>query len=222
MKLTLYHYRFELFLISQLAILFGSLVVPELFFKDIISPILFLSNLLLGILLISKKRKQMWFFIALFFISFILHSLDDTLKNTDYTFSYIKSAIYFLFYSMVTIEIIKQVWNAEFVNKNVIIGLMSGYISLGLIAFFIFTSIELSNANSFDYILYENVGLNGKIDMLLYYSYITLFTIGYGDIIPITPIAQKASVLIGLIGQFYLVIVTAVVIEKYIRHNQRN
>lgn len=222
MSLKLYHYRFELFLFSQLAILFGSLVVPELFFKDIISPILFLTNILSGILLISKKRKQMWFFVALFSISFISHGLDESLKNADYTFSYVQSGIYFLFYSMVTVEIIKQVWNAKFVSKNVIIGLMSGYISLGLIAFFIFTSIELSHANSFDYLLVENVGLNGKIDALLYYSYITLFTIGYGDIIPVTPIAQKASILTGLTGQFYMVIVTAVVIEKYIRHNKRN
>ena len=42
-------------------------------------------------------------------------------------------------------------------------------------------------------------------------------TIGYGDISPASDMAQKASMLFGLIGQFYLVIVTAVVIEKYIR-----
>jgi len=46
-----------------------------------------------------------------------------------------------------------------------------------------------------------------------------MLTIGYGDIVPVTPIAQKAAVLIGLVGQFYTVIVTAVVVEKYIRHS---
>ncbi|WP_296314158.1 ion channel [Winogradskyella sp. UBA3174] len=44
----------------------------------------------------------------------------------------------------------------------------------------------------------------------------TLMTIGYGDILPVTPIAQKASIFIGLIGQFYLVILTAIVVSKYI------
>ena len=33
-------------------------------------------------------------------------------------------------------------------------------------------------------------------------------TIGYGEIIPVTPIAQKSAILIGLLGQIYVVIVT--------------
>jgi hypothetical protein len=45
-------------------------------------------------------------------------------------------------------------------------------------------------------------------------------TIGYGDIIPITVIAQKATMFIALMGQFYMVIVTAVVVEKYMRSAQ--
>ena len=45
-------------------------------------------------------------------------------------------------------------------------------------------------------------------------------TIGYGDITPSTGTSQKASILFAMIGQFYLVIITAVVIEKYIRHQK--
>jgi hypothetical protein len=46
-------------------------------------------------------------------------------------------------------------------------------------------------------------------------------TIGYGDIVPVKPLAQKAAVLIGLLGQFYLVILTAVVVGKYIGGEQK-
>ena len=56
----------------------------------------------------------------------------------------------------------------------------------------------------------------------MYYSYITLMTIGYGDILPITPIAQKAAIFIGLIGQFYLVVLTAIVVGKYINQSSKN
>jgi hypothetical protein len=61
-----------------------------------------------------------------------------------------------------------------------------------------------------------------KIEELLYFSYITILSIGYGDIYPMTDMARKATVLFGMIGQFYLVIVTAVVIEKYIRFTQKS
>jgi voltage-gated potassium channel len=47
-------------------------------------------------------------------------------------------------------------------------------------------------------------------------------TIGYGDISPITPIAQKATIFIGLIGQFYLVVLTAIVVGKYINQKSTN
>jgi len=56
---------------------------------------------------------------------------------------------------------------------------------------------------------------------LTYYSFITLLTIGYGDITPTSQLARNASVLIGFMGQFYLVIVMAVVVEKYIRHSRK-
>ncbi|NAS32027.1 hypothetical protein GTQ40_13660 [Flavobacteriaceae bacterium R38] len=59
------------------------------------------------------------------------------------------------------------------------------------------------------------------MDSLIYYSYITLLTIGYGEIVPVTPVAQKAAILVGLIGQFYIVIITAVVVEKYIKHSKK-
>ena len=62
----LYEYRFNIFITTQLIILFGSLLFPPEFFDNALSPILFLINTLTGILLISKKKKLMWFLIALF------------------------------------------------------------------------------------------------------------------------------------------------------------
>ena len=54
------------------------------------------------------------------------------------------------------------------------------------------------------------------IEPLMYFSYITLMTVGYGDMLPVSALAQKSVILVGLTGQFYLVIITAVVVGKYI------
>ncbi|WP_420551933.1 ion channel [Tenacibaculum aiptasiae] len=219
---TLYEHRFETFFFSLLAILFGSLLFPVQFFQEKLMPILFLINIAAGIILISKKKKLFWFFVSLFTLLLFVLGLSMIQNTTTDSYMYVRLGFYFLFYTTVTIAIIKQVWNAKNVNKNVIIGLMSGYISLGLIAFLMFLSVEISNPGSFGGILLEVVSIDEKIDSLLYYAYITLLTIGYGEIIPLTPIAQKASILTGLMGQFYIVIITAVVVEKYIRHSVKN
>jgi len=218
---TMYTKRFEIFFSTLIAILFGSIVVPEAFYETVLSPILFLLNLAAGTLLISHRKKFFRFFAILFVIS-LLTSGFDLLERPDALgrIQYIRLGVYFLFYIVVTIEIIRQVWKAKEVNKNVIMGLMSGYICLGLLGFFLFMSLEVMEPGSFFGLLMDTDNVQAKIDSLIYYSYITLLTIGYGEIYPATAIAQKAAILIGLVGQFYLVIVTAVVVEKYIRHTK--
>jgi len=222
MKQKIYPYRFEIFFFSQISILFGSLLIPTAFFENIISPILFQVNLLAGILLISKKRKLMWFLVVLLVITSITVGLDFIGEKSKSLFGFLQMTAYFLFYVVVTLEIIKQVWNAKLVNKNVIFGLISGYISIGLIGFFIFLTIEMIHIhpNSFSGLVLTSTNPEAIAEELIYFSYITLTTIGYGDILPVTAIARKATILIGLIGQIYLVVITAIVVGKYINQNK--
>ena len=216
----LYKYRFETFLTSQLFILFGSLFFPQDFYEHTLLPILYLTSIAAGILMISKWKKLMWLFVGLFVITALIFSSDAILKFQNTKTLLIRLSIYFIFYFFVTWNIIQQVWRAKKVTKNVIIGLISGYVSLGFLAFFLFMSIELITPNSFQIGLINSNEIQAKPDNILYYAYITLLTIGYGEIIPTTAIAQKAAILVGLIGQFYMVIITAV-IEKYIRHSAK-
>ena len=217
-----YDLRFELFFASQVAILFGSLVVPLEFYERVLSPVLFLLNLVMGILLISHRKGLTRLFLLMFGVSLAVFGIQLFITPEEFgPENYVRLVVYFLFYIAVTIEIIKQVWRAERVSKNVIMGLMSGYISIGLLGFFLFLSIELMDPGAFNGLLLNEANAAAKVDSLIYYSYITLLTIGYGEIYPVTPVAQKAAILVGLIGQFYLVIITAVVVEKYIRHSQQ-
>lgn len=72
------------------------------------------------------------------------------------------------------------------------------------------------------------------ISEMLYFSFVTLLTIGYGDIVAVKDIGQTATVLEGVIGQFYVAILVARLVSVYsfysdkrlIRalemHNQKN
>ncbi len=216
---NLYPHRFTLFLISLLFILFGTLLVPLDLFDTYVTPIFFVVNILAGILLISKKKKLHGFFIALFIISILVVLFSSYLVKDEKVYRYIEFAILFSFYCFVTFEIIAQVWQSTKVNRGVILGLMCGYICIGLVGFFICMAVELLEPGSFSGLTAIDLNPESNRDGLVYYSFITLLTIGYGDISPVSQLARNASILIGLMGQFYLVIVTAVVVEKYIRHS---
>ena len=218
----LYKHRFEIFFGTQLCILFGSLLFPSEFFEMVLTPILFLVNTIAGIFLVSKKKKLMWFLIILFGISLVVFGSSMISRRAHFEDNFlIRLSVYFIFYILVTHQIILQIWKAKRVNNLVVIGLMCGYISLGFIAFFLFTTIELLEPNSFRGIVIDASDSAMGLDAIMYYAYITLMTIGYGDIVPVTPLAQKAAIITGLMGQFYLVIVTAIVVGKYIQHNAK-
>lgn len=49
-----------------------------------------------------------------------------------------------------------------------------------------------------------------------YYSFISLMTVGYGDIVPLTGAAKSLTIVIGLAGQLYLAIGIAIFVGKHL------
>jgi len=212
----LFPYRFEILFFSQIAILFGSLLFPSELFEEYLSPILFILNLLAGILMFSASKSKMWFVTILLIVATLSFGVDiSEIKNKD-AFNFMHLGAFFLFYVLLTIELVRQVWSAQEVGKNVILGLISGYIALGLLGFFICMTIEMATPGSFNGLINTFENGDARADEILYYSYITLMTIGYGEMVPVTSVARKASILIGLMGQIYLVVLTAIIVGKYI------
>ena len=72
-----FKYRNEFFLITQLLILFGSIGFDAHFFETILSPLLFIANILAGIVLISKKIKLMWFFIIIICVEVVIFGFGN-------------------------------------------------------------------------------------------------------------------------------------------------
>lgn len=206
-------YKFELFLGTQIAILFGSLIIPA-GISNLITPVLFYLNVIIGCLFISSRERDQKRIIFFFSLTGAILILSPLIWEGLNFFNYTLFILFFLFHILITYHIIRLLWNTHLVDKRTIFGMMSGFISLGFIGLFIFLSLELVHPGSFSGLsMEEGVSLT---DNLMYFSYITLMTIGYGEILPVTLLAQKATILIGLLGQFYLVILTAIIVGKFL------
>ena len=217
MKLKLYPYRFEIFLLSQLLILFGALLFGPKLYDQWINPFVFQLNFALALIFLKKKRKIRNFMIFLVISTGVLIGsfiLSDLSNNVVWT---IRAFIYLMFYLVVMLEIVSQVWKLKEIGLKALFRMISGYISIGLIGFFFLNLVYLQDTEAF-----RNLELVDHTDMafvrerLMYFSFITLLTIGYGDIVPQTLMAQKLTVLIGLAGQLYLTIITAIVVGKFL------
>ena len=83
-------------------------------------------------------------------------------------------------------------------------GAMAVYILLGLAWASFYTILYDLNPAAF-----SGVGDAPTTNVWTYYSLVTLTTMGYGDIVPVHPIARSAAALEGLTGQLYLAITIA-------------
>jgi hypothetical protein len=200
--------------VSQLFILFGGLVSPQDLYEVLISQILFLVNIAAGLLLLRKRKWLLYSAIPLLILMVLSTILSSSKLTNPSILGNLQLGAYFLFYAILCYEINFQVWKEKSVNQHTLLGLTSGFISLGFISFFICISIETAMPNSYSF---PDNGI-GTVDNLMYFSFITIMSIGYGDIVPVTVIAQKSSLLIGLVGEIYLVIITAIVVGKYLKN----
>lgn len=211
----LFIYRFELFFVSLIFTLFGSLVVPKHLFEGYLFTFSLFVNMGAGIMLFLKRRRLVVLMSLLIGVLFLLSVVHGVSEERIFSIVYSRYLLFGLFYSAISLELILQVWRAEDVSANIILGMMSGFICIGLIAHFSFIAIEFLNPGSFHGIPAELHAFD-KSRQLLNFSFITLLTVGYGDIAPASFPAQKMAVLTAMMGQFYLVIITAVVIGKFL------
>ena len=93
---------------------------------------------------------------------------------------------------------------SERVTTEVIYAAMLVYLLVAQLWALVYTFLDQINPASFHL-------PQGQSDFLLfeYYSFVTLTTLGYGDITPLTKVAKALSVLEAVIGQLYLVVVVA-------------
>lgn len=216
----LYPYRFELFFISLMLFLFGSLLFPRDLFEELLFPMFIVLNIFSGLLMFMRNRNIV-LFITVVFLLLIFLKITNSVSTADVTvIKYGRYILYAMFYALVSYDLIKQIWNADKVTGNIILGTMSGYICVGMLAYFAFMAIEIVHPGSFNGIPADLV-FNEKSRQLMNFSFITMLTVGYGDISPATFAAQKLSVLTAMVGQFYLVIITAVVIGKFLLNKEK-
>ncbi|NIM15238.1 MAG: two pore domain potassium channel family protein [Candidatus Aminicenantes bacterium] len=125
-----------------------------------------------------------------------------------------------LFYAFTAIVILSFVLKAAKVNEDVLFGAVSIYMLIGGAWSAIYTTIELLKPGSFIIDAVNNIdGILNWSDFI-YFSFETLTTLGYGDIIPVTSVARSFAVTEAIIGVMYLAIIISRLVGMYISQSK--
>lgn len=105
------------------------------------------------------------------------------------------------------------------VTWDKIYGAVCAYLLLGYAWTFAYSVIETVQPGSFVSLSSPMPdGLVGRVMHLRYFSFVTLATVGYGDIVPHTPAARTLALLEAMLGQFYLVALVGRLVGLHIVH----
>ncbi len=158
-------------------------------------------------LLFSARHTRALYLVDLAFVApTLIATWLDSIYQNNYTFiaSYLSMIVFFLYLEYL---VIRQMVHAHKVDTNTIFGAMNIYLIAGLIWAYAFILLNHFDSSAFHLPDYES--LSHEVELFTYYSYSTLTTLGYGDIVPESAQARMLSVLEAVFGQLYLAIVVA-------------
>jgi hypothetical protein len=125
------------------------------------------------------------------------------------------SAVGILFDGFVVVNIFYFVLHAPEVNSEVLCAGISGYLLLGILWSFAYTLVwrVSPNAFAFDIKTASPHVMDGFTST--YFSYITLSSVGYGDIVPVSPVARMLAMMEAMTGTFYVAVMIARQVALY-------
>lgn len=124
--------------------------------------------------------------------------------------------IYSFFFGSATLMILQRILNASRATTETVKGGICVYMLLGYVWALLYSIVYTLDPNAFSSALItEGSHLN-----VLYFSFITLTTLGFGDIVPVNEVASVLTILEALVGQIYPAVFMALLVSTYLAHRQ--
>ncbi len=204
-------------LISLLTVFGLSSFVTHFWGRIIISIFFLLTNLFaIKTLYLSHYLVLILRFIAGFALLLNLTSIpgNENLSNLLTLGSYI---FYCLFMVLAILAISTRLFSETKVDSDILKGGICIYIMLGLLWGLLYSMTIYLDVDAFNYPADYDVDLMFR--ELMYFSFTTLTTLGYGDITPKSDLAMTLSNLQAIIGQLYPAIFIARLVSLYSHEN---
>jgi hypothetical protein len=223
------------FLVASIA---APVVMPDGPLIRVIMGVAMFVLMLSGLNAISSRRRVLHVGLALAVpavaVNLIGLATEDLLLYTISQFTYLAFFVYLAF------QILRWTLTQEDVDAETIYGAVSVYLLMALIWGIAYYSIALTNPGSFHFpdedelgrvqaeraALLESEGelpvlldwterANSASGTMMYYSFVTLTTLGYGDMYPVRDGPRILAMLEATLGQLYLVILVARLVGLY-------
>ena len=207
-------WKYEALLVALIQHLFVGILLTDMnFYIKVVWPI---NMLILGVASIGIfTEKERWKRIVknILFVIVVIFPISVPFFGTSSNFMVTLSVSYTLFFGFIFWEVIKFLVRPSYINADIISASACGYLLLIEISTFLVQFTIYHNPNAF-----KGISTLSPADTyidIVYLCTITLTSIGFGDITPNAPNTKLIISLLGIVGQFYSVVLVGILISKF-------
>jgi len=135
------------------------------------------------------------------------------IANGSTAFYYLSSITLFLFLVLSVRSALRQILFSKDINANRLYGAVCVYLMLGVVWALMYSTLGQLDPGAFSGSLPE--GSEEWNLEWIYYSFVTLTTLGYGDILPVTATARALAYSQAVVGVFYMAMLVAALVGSY-------
>ena len=186
--------------------------------KPIVRALAFSCLVFIGIWSLRGSGRPFAVGIAFVITGIVFNVLAVNLASPVYLYASFAALFGFL---LVAISFtLKQVAMETDISPNRLVGAVCVYLLLGVIWAVAYTMLEMISPGSFGG--FTPLQGRGWDSEWLYFSFVTMTTLGYGDILPVSATARALAYMQAVFGQLYVAILVAGLVSALISSRQSN
>jgi len=168
---------------------------------------------------VVRSRVMLYVIIGLGILNIVFSSLDLINAPDSGPLIVCQLSLRLAYYLLIFFNIIRKVLDPTEVTGDKICGAISAYLLIGIVWAIAYGLFYVIDPGSFS--VPEAMKTRQGGYWTLYFSFVSLTTIGYGDITPLTPAAQTYAYLEAACGQIFLTVLIARLVALHIMNNHK-
>ena len=169
---------------------------------------------------VSTRRQTPRVALMLGMLVFLAEIADVTLVRTDTHI--LANTLGILFLSHIVIVMLKFILQQTRISTDTVFAALCVYLLAGIIWAIVYSLLGQVQPGAFSY---EHAEVHQvrfgseRTSLAIYFSFVTMTTLGYGDIAPVSTAARSLATLQAIFGQFYLTVLVAWLVGLHIAHS---
>jgi hypothetical protein len=156
---------------------------------------------------LETGRKKMMMIAV---IAFITEWLSSAINMP--VLHYISFGANILFFQFIVIKLIIQISRRKEVDLGVILESINGYLMMGMLFTTLVLILMRYDPTAFSF---GEGTLTAITRDAIYFTFITMTSTGFGDVLPQIPVAKSLAILMSTAGQIYIAVIIAMLVGKY-------